>query len=148
MVQIRLFRPGDGSAVADLVQRCLREVNSRDYPAEIVERMCRHFSEERIAQLADERQMFVAEQAGIVGTVSRDGNRVFTMFVHPEVTGQGVGRRLMRHIELLAAAEGCDYMETGASITGHGFYRRLGYVDLRSSETEFGLNYILRKALP
>ncbi|MGK5741449.1 hypothetical protein [Micromonospora sp. URMC 103] len=43
--------------------------------------------------------------------------------------------------------DGYDYMETGASITGHGFYHRLGYVDVRTSETEFGLNYILRRRL-
>ncbi|GII52719.1 GNAT family acetyltransferase [Planotetraspora thailandica] len=147
VVEIRLFRSGDGPAVADVIERCLRELNSRDYPEEIIERMCAHFSAERIVQLADERQMFVAERAGIAGTVSRDGNKVFTMFVHPRAIGQGVGRRLMRHIEALAAAEGYDYMETGASVTGHGFYQRLGYVDVRTSETEFGVNYILRKPL-
>jgi GNAT superfamily N-acetyltransferase len=109
--------------------------------------MCAHFTAERIGQLADERQMFVAEWDGIAGTVSRDGNKVFTMFVHPRVIGQGIGRLLMHHIEALAASEGYDFMETGASITGHGFYQRLGYVDVRTSETEFGLNNILRKPL-
>lgn len=39
-------------------------------------------------------------------------------------------------------------METGASITGHGFYLRLGYVDVRESETDFGFNWIMRKPLP
>lgn len=90
--------------------------------------------------------MFVAVDGGtVVGTVSRDGNKVFTMFVQPRMIGCGVGRRLMRHIETLAADEGYEYMETGASITGHGFYQRLGYVDVRTNETEFGMNYILRK---
>ncbi|MFB9318055.1 GNAT family N-acetyltransferase [Cryptosporangium minutisporangium] len=98
--------------------------------------------------LAAERQMFVAVEDDVLGTVSRDGNKVFTMFIHPRAAGQGVGRRLMRHIEALAATDGYDHMETGASITGHGFYHRLGYVDVRTSETEFGLNYILRKPLP
>lgn len=143
-----MFRPGDGPAVADVIERCLREVNSRDYPAEIIDRMCTHFSTERIERLADERQMFVAVWDGIVGTASRDGNKVFTVFVHPRAIGHGVGRRLMRHIEALAAGEGYGYMETGASITGYGFYQRLGYVDVRTSDTEFGLNYILQKPLP
>ena len=39
-------------------------------------------------------------------------------------------------------------METGASITAHEFYLRLGYVDVRSSDTDFGFNFILRKPLP
>jgi hypothetical protein len=38
-------------------------------------------------------------------------------------------------------------METGASITAHQFYRKLGYADVRESESAFGLNYIVRKPL-
>ena len=69
------------------------------------------------------------------------------MFVDPDLANRGVGRCLMSHIETLAMTEGYDFMETGASITAHGFYHRLGYSDVRQSETEFGLNDILRKPL-
>ncbi|MET8150562.1 GNAT family N-acetyltransferase [Actinoplanes sp. NPDC049668] len=149
MAEIRSFRPGDGPVVSDVIGHCLREVNSRDYPSHIITLMCEHFTAARIEQLAGERQMFVAVENGtVVGTVSRDDNKVFTMFVRPGSIGRGVGRQLMHHIEALAAAEGHDHMETGASITAHGFYQRLGYVDVRTSETEFGLNHILRKPLP
>jgi GNAT superfamily N-acetyltransferase len=148
MTTIRLFRAGDAPAVSELIERCLREVNSRDYPTELIERMCAHFDPPRITELAGQREMFVAERDGVLGTVSRDGNKVYTMFIHPRAHGLGLGRRLMNHIETLAAADGFDHMETGASITGHGFYHRLGYTDVRVSETDFGLNYILRKPLP
>jgi hypothetical protein len=47
----------------------------------------------------------------------------------------------------LAAGDGYDYLETGASMTAHGFYQRLGYVDVRTIETDFGVNHILRKPL-
>ncbi|WP_426503507.1 GNAT family N-acetyltransferase [Dactylosporangium sp. McL0621] len=140
---IRRFEPGDAAIVAGLIARCLREVNSRDYPPELIERMCAHFTAARVAELAAAREMWVCEH----GTVSRDGNKVYTMFVDPDAAGRGVGRALMAHIEARAAAEGHAFMETGASITGHGFYHRLGYTDVRTSETEFGLNYILRKPL-
>jgi GNAT superfamily N-acetyltransferase len=142
---IRRLRDADAPTVAGIIGHCLREVNSRDYPAEIIERMCAHFTADRIRELARQREVFVAEMDGVVGTVSRDGNKVYTMFVHPRAAGHGIGRALMRHIEALAAGEGHDHMETGASITAHDFYRRLGYVDVRSSDTDFGLNYILRR---
>ncbi|MFC4110701.1 GNAT family N-acetyltransferase [Micromonospora zhanjiangensis] len=145
---IRPYRSDDGPILSAIVRRCLREVNSRDYPADVIDRMCRHFTAERFDQLATVRQVWVLEEAGTpVGTVSRDGNKVFTMFVDPDRAGQGIGRRLMTHIEELAAADGHDHMETGASISGYGFYHRIGYVDVRESDTEFGLNYILRKPL-
>ncbi|GAB3845919.1 GNAT family N-acetyltransferase [Dactylosporangium cerinum] len=145
---IRRFEAADAPVVAGIIERCLREVNSRDYSADIIERMCAHFDPARIAELAAQREMFVATADGILGTVSRDGNKVYTMFVHPDAIGRGIGRLLMRHIEALAAAEGHEFMETGASITAHEFYQRLGYVDVRTSDTEFGFNFILRRPLP
>ncbi|WP_433824642.1 N-acetyltransferase family protein [Actinoplanes sp. CA-015351] len=147
-MQIRLFRPEDAPAVSAIIRACLRDVYSRDYPADVIDTMSAHFDPARMIELADQRQMFVAESDQILGTVSRDGNKVYTMFVRPDLIGTGIGRQLMDHIESLAAAEGFDHMETGASITGHGFYQRLGYTDIRKSETTFGLNYILRKPLP
>ncbi len=148
MTTIRRFAPGDAATVAALIHRCLREVNSRDYCADIIDRMCAHFDADRLTTLAAQREMFVAERDGIVGTVSRDGNKVYTMFIRPDTAGHGIGRLLMRHIESLAAAEGFPFMEAGASITAHGFYQRLGYVDVRTSDTDFGLNFILRRPLP
>ena len=148
MTTIRRFDNADARAVAGLIERCLREVNSRDYPSEVIERMCDHFTAARVQELATQRQMLVAEASGIVGTVSRDGNKVYTMFVHPRAAGRGIGRLLMRHIEALAVIDGYDHMETSSSITAHDFYRRLGYLDVRSIETPFGLNHILRRNLP
>lgn len=146
-VEIRMFHPSDAPRLATIVQRCLREVNSRDYPAHIIDKMCVHFTAERFIELSSTRRIYVAEDRRVVGTVSRDGNKVYTMFVDPDLARRGIGRQLMRHIETLAAHDGYDYMETGASITAHEFYLKLGYTDVRESETEFGFNYILRKPL-
>ncbi|MEV5012649.1 MULTISPECIES: GNAT family N-acetyltransferase [unclassified Streptomyces] len=147
-IRVRLFRPGDAPRIAEIVQRCLRDVNSRDYPQHIIDTMCAHFTAERFIELSASRLIYVAEGDGVVGTVSREGNKVYTMFVDPDFAAQGIGRQLMQQVEVSAVRDGYDHMETGASITAHGFYLRLGYTDVRTSETEFGLNYILRKALP
>lgn len=145
-VVIRPFEARDGAELSELVRRCLREVNGRDYPTEVIDWMCAHFTGDRFVKLAGVREVWVAEEGTrVVGTVSRDGNRVYSMFVSPDRAGRGIGRALMRHIEALAAAQGYDHMETGASMSGHGFYHRLGYRDVRESDTDVGLTYILRK---
>ncbi|OAH12590.1 GNAT family N-acetyltransferase [Streptomyces jeddahensis] len=152
-ITVRPFRSGDAPRVAEIVHRCLREVNSRDYPADIIDRMCAHFTAERFIELSRCRLVYVAVDHGstavgrVVGTVSRDGNRVYSMFVDPDLARRGIGRRLMQHIEALAAHDGYDHMETGASLTAHRFYLKLVYSDVRDTETEFGLNHILRKPL-
>jgi hypothetical protein len=59
-----------------------------------------------------------------------------------------VSRRPDRSARPMAPAEeGYGHMETGASITAHRFYLRMGYFDVRETETEFGVNHIMRKAL-
>lgn len=149
-ITVRPFRQDDAPRLAEIVQRCLREVNSRDYPAQIIDKMCAHFTPERFIELSGSRLIYVAmaETAGVVGTVSREGNKVFTLFVDPDLAGRRIGSHLMNHIEALAARDGYEYVETGASISAHRFYHKLGYSDVRESETGFGLNYILRKPLP
>ncbi|MEV7022420.1 GNAT family N-acetyltransferase [Kitasatospora sp. NPDC093558] len=146
-IVIRSFRADDAPRVAEIVRRCLREVNSADYPADVVDRMCEHFTARRFVELSAERRIYVAEDGRVVGTVSRDGNQVYSMFVDPDVAGRGIGRLLMDHVEALAAAEGHSHMEAGASITAHRFYLRRGYDDVRENDSGFGLTYLVRKPL-
>jgi GNAT superfamily N-acetyltransferase len=147
--EIRRSLPADAGPLSALIRRCLREVNIRDSSPEIIEGMCAHYSPATIQHLAAERDMFAATHDGeVMGTVSRQRNLVFTLYVSPDFTGHGTGRALMAHVEQLAANDGYTFMETCASIRAHGFYRRLGYIDVRETMTSLaGLNYILRKAL-
>ena len=147
-VTVRPFRAGDEAALSGLIVRCLREVSAQDYPADVIDRLCRHYSAATIRTLAIDRDMHVAEVDGTVaGTVSRDGFRVFTMFIDPGHAGRGLGRQLMDRVEADAVAAGFGVMKTAASITAHEFYRKRGYTDVRESRTEFGLTFIMRKAL-
>jgi GNAT superfamily N-acetyltransferase len=147
-MQIRRFEDGDADAIAEIIRRCLREVNIRDYPAETIERMCAHYDAARLRELAEQREIVVAAAGdALLGTVSRDGYKVFTMFVDPDHAGEGIGRKLMNHLEEQVRNAGFDFVEAGASITAHAFYQKRGYIDVRETDTEFGLNYILRKPL-
>ena len=50
---IRLFVESDAGAVQDIIHRGLREVNGKDYPAELMEEYCSHFTLEKIKSQAD-----------------------------------------------------------------------------------------------
>lgn len=147
--EIRLFQDKDADELSTVITRCLKEVNSKDYPAETIGGMVAYFTPEKVKELAQEREMYVAVQADkAIGTVSRDGNKVFTMFINPDFAGQGIGSQLMDYAEQQVATSGFGFVELGASITAHDFYQKRGYDDVRETETESsGLNYIMQKQL-
>jgi GNAT superfamily N-acetyltransferase len=146
-IQIRPYRTGDAERITDIIQRCLVDVNYRDYPPQIIGKLRAYYSVDRFTEISNSRRIYVAETDRVLGTVSREGNKVYTMFVDPNYFGNGIGCQLMEYVERLAAEEGYNNMETGASIAAHDFYIRLGYSDLRESEADFGLIYIMRKPL-
>jgi GNAT superfamily N-acetyltransferase len=150
-VGIRPFRAGDEAALSTIVCRCLREVNSADYPSEVVERLAESFTPEKIALFPKGRDVFVAESGGtVVGTASlaRD-NRTkeekyvcLTVFVLPERHGTGVGSALMARVERAAQDKGAVSLEVPSSITAAPFYTKLGYTPVSGLTPTAGEHWI------
>jgi GNAT superfamily N-acetyltransferase len=148
--EIRAFEPSDAQQVAALIQKALREVNSADYPAEVITWLCDHFSPEMLCELMARRDVLVAVVDGVaVGTASIEEDVAYTVFVDPRYHGRGIGTRLMQEIEGLATALGYCAIRVPASVSAVGFYTKLGYREIERIETEHaGLNVIVEKRLP
>lgn len=131
---IRPFEPADATALAEIISRDLVEVNSTDYPEKIITSMIGQYSPKALSELAQKRDMFVAENdGGVVGTVSLEGRTVYTLFVDPKVHGSGIGSALMEHVEKLAKERGISSVIVPASLTAHDFYLNRGYVEVRKA---------------
>lgn len=135
-IEIRHCHDIDAEDVSTIVCRNLREVNSKDYAADVIEKLAVSFTPDRIRQLARQREMFVAEMAGkVVGTASlaRDNRTqeeryvVLTIFVLPEEHGKGIGTKLMERVEEAARRKGAATLKVPAGRTAISFYQRLGY---------------------
>ena len=105
---VRPFQDADAEPLSRIIGRCLREVNAEDYPAELIDTMCRHFTPDTMRRLAAEREVFVADWGGRpVGTVSlEEGYKVFVVFVDQDLARRGIGNALMERAERRAAALG------------------------------------------
>lgn len=57
--------------------------------------------------------------------------KIRSVFVHPNWTRYGFGRKLMERAEREAIADGFDRVELNALLSGVPFYRALGYQELR-----------------
>lgn len=126
-----LVRPAlgdDATAISRVVLSALHEANACDDGPEIVARVARSYTPERVAAQIAERQVFVAlEGSRIVGTASRDGGDVRAVFAAPDVQGRGIGQSLMAEVERAAREAGIAALTLQSSLTASNFYLGLGF---------------------
>jgi N-acetylglutamate synthase-like GNAT family acetyltransferase len=132
MITIREFLIGDEKDIGKIIYRNFDEVNSKDYPQEIIETLKASFTLENIISNANNREMFVAQDENqILGTASlgRFGDDFYalTVFINPDYHKQGIGKKLMGRVEKKAEENGAHKILVPASITAERFYLNLGY---------------------
>lgn len=57
--------------------------------------------------------------------------RIRKVFVHPDHAGTGLGRHMVERAEKAASHHGCADFFVRANINAKGFYKRLGYQDVK-----------------
>ena len=144
---MRLFQDEDAEKLSQIIRSDLEQINSKDYDAEVIVAMTKHFSPETLKQMAREREVFVIEvESEVAGIISLIENKIFSVFVDPTLQGKGVGKKMMNYIEQVIKDRGYGYVELPSSITAHEFYKKLGYEDVRESVSEeTGKTIIMRK---
>jgi GNAT superfamily N-acetyltransferase len=148
-IEIREFRREDAGKVSCLIRKTLIEVNSKDYPQDVIRFLCENYSPQRIIEKSSNRQIYVAVDDGrILGTASLKDDIALGLFVNPEFHGKGIGTKLMSHIEVAARKRGYKSIRLPSSITAYEFYKKLGYKKVRDEYSrEFGKAIIMGKSL-
>jgi len=82
-----------------------------------------------------------------VGTVSIEGDKLHSLFVKPGFQRQGIGTRLVRHLEQFAAGKGLAQLQLSSSITALPFYQNLDYLPIRFEERKDGSTHLMIKEL-
>ena len=144
---IRRFRAGDAEGVQRVIHRGLREVNSKDYPAEKIEAYCRHFTLEKIIGQAESAHMYVAESPGggilATGSIapfwgSETESILLTIYVDPDHLGRGIGSAIVAVLEDDEYFLRANRIEVPASTTAVGFYEKMGYACKNGKSTPDG----------
>lgn len=136
-ITVRRFREEDAEAVAALIQRNMLEVNSRDYSPESIQAMVESHDAQCVLRTASYAHMYVltdGDEGEIVGVGaissywgSLTESILLTIFVKPELHGQGLGRRIIETLERDELFLRASRVEIPASITATPFYEKMGY---------------------
>ena len=155
---IREYRKEDLWQISDIITKNLVEVNVKDYGEEMMKDHAKMFSKQNISHtFKDREKVFVALKGNmIVGTAGLEAAWskipgeywILTVFIKPENQGQGIGRRLIQQVEEHAKNINAKKLVVPASITGNGFYYKLGYTykDKKKELNEQKM-YIMEKIL-
>ena len=141
---IRLFVESDAGAVQTVIHRGLREINGKDYPAELIEEYCAYFTLEKIKSQADSAHMYVAASGDkILGTGSiapywgsEKESILLTIYVLPEMIGQGIGIAIINALEQDEYFLRANRIEIPSSITAVKFYQKMGYAPKNGIEPD------------
>ena len=75
-----------------------------------------------------QRSSFVAVHGDeVVGTATLQGDELGSVFVCPDLHGQGLGKRLVTHVETVAKEGGVERLRAFSSLSALDFYLHLGY---------------------
>jgi ribosomal protein S18 acetylase RimI-like enzyme len=148
-LKIRKFRTSDAIFVANIIKRCLLEVNIKDYSEKVIKSMCDHFSPQHLIEISAKREVYVIVKFGeILGTGGLTENNVRSVFVDPDLHRSRIGSQLMKHLETQVMKRGYSYIELFSSVTAFEFYRKLGYRKLKVIQDEdMGEMILMRKML-
>jgi ribosomal protein S18 acetylase RimI-like enzyme len=138
-MRIRKFRDEDARKLSYLIRRTLYKVNIKDYPKSVLARVARYNAPSELIKRSRSGDVYVIVDGDrILGIAGLENNYVFGVFVDPAYHGEGIGRKLMDHVERVTKKRGIDSLTLASSLTAVGFYEKLGYKNL---------NEVLNKSL-
>lgn len=126
----------DQKSIYNLVQKTIKEVYSKYYPAGVVEFFGKHHSEENIKADIEKGMVYVIEVDGdIVATGTVYENHITRLFVLPEFQGKGYGTYLMNLFET-KIFQNYGEIILDASLPASKFYEKRDYKHLKYEEKD------------
>lgn len=137
---IRFAKDQDLAAIVRFHRQTIRQVNSKDYPPEMIKVWSARPSAKKLRSSADQCKRWVAVEDGkIVGYCDHNLQGEFWgLYIHKDYIGQGIGSRLLKTAEQSLQKMGFKKINIEASITAKNFYRKHGYKVIRKTTHRMG----------
>lgn len=134
-VVVRQYQEQDAEKIVTLIRRNFLEVNVKDYGETAMKKLAENHDIDWFKGVASYAHVYVfcieKEIIGVGSISSFWGSMtesiLLTIFVLPELHGQGIGRYIIQTLEQDELFQRADRIEIPASITAVEFYRKQGY---------------------
>ena len=128
---LRPYLPSDAALLDDTFRASIEELTGDDYPQEQQQAWAAAADDltEFAERLASRLSLVATLEGSPVGFAALEGaDKIDMLYVHPAVTGQGVGAMLIDALERLAAARGAAKLVVQASDSASGFFQHRGFL--------------------
>jgi putative acetyltransferase len=128
---LRPFLAEDTPLLAEIFRASIAELTGDDYSEAQQEAWASAAADEAGFgnKLAGALTLIATVEGSPVGFASLAGkDKIDMLYVHPAVSGQGVGAMLIDALEKLAASRGVAKLNVDASDSARGFFEKRGYV--------------------
>lgn len=134
-VTVRRYQEQDAEKIVNIIRRNFLEVNVKDYGEDAMKALAEHHDVNWFKQIASYANVYVfciEDEVIGVGSISSfwgslTESILLTIFVLPELHGNGIGKFIIETLEQDELFLRADRIEIPASITAAEFYRKQGY---------------------
>lgn len=152
-MKIRLARDEDYAGIARLHRATIRNINSADYPKDIIDLWSARSKAKRFRDSANKCKRWVAiEKDKIIGFCDHGFNcELWGLYIHKDFVGKNIGSLLIKKAEESMKKQGFKKISLKSTITAKNFYKKYGYRVVKKDFHKIGdkkmLIYIMTKIL-
>ena len=134
-MEIRRFVLEDAKQIVNILHRNYLEVNSKNYPAQLMDNLAKKHDEKYVRKIAKYSHTYVVVEddkiiaTGGVGNYQEDKDvaLLINIFVLPEYQRQGYGTLIMQTLMEDEIYKNAKLIRVNSSITALEFYKKFGF---------------------
>ncbi|MBT3864825.1 GNAT family N-acetyltransferase [Candidatus Peregrinibacteria bacterium] len=128
-MHLRLAQTKDYPAIVRLHRATIRNINSADYPEDIINTWAKRSSAKHFQECAHKCKRWVAvENDKVIGFCDHGFDcELWGLYIHKDFIGKGVGSKLLKKAEDSMKKQGCETISLKSTLTAKPFYQKHGY---------------------
>jgi putative acetyltransferase len=139
-MQMVPFTENDAEVVSDIICDALdnNQYDFHDVDPKLIEHDKKIYSPAYIKEIAGKASFYLAVEDGeALAVAAIEGNELKVCYTRGKCQGQGIGRRLMEHIEAQARKQGITTLTVACNFFAEPFYAACGFQTIKKTTVDF-----------